>query len=400
MSFLLSVLPTIMKKKTSHRGVYTKSSGRESDEFATPTDLYQQCDDIVHFDWDVCASPRNHKNRHFWTKKHNGLIQSWAPYRCWMNPPYSNIYPWCQKAYEESQKGATVVGLLPTWTAEPWYHEFISGHAEVIFLNGRVKFLRPDGTRTNPMMASMIVIWRPPGTKNLPPEFVSGLTTQQFPKWADKTESQEPTKGVVLSLCDRTGNMVRPWAEAGYECICVDQQHPKGEHRRGLVTFVGEDIRQWLPPPRDYKIVFAAPPCTNLAVSGAAWHREKGIGGLMDGVELVEAARRICEWSQAPWMIENPVSTLASYWRKPDYTFHPFEFGGYDGGENDGYTKKTCLWTGRGFRFPEKRPIPLTRPNFIHHMPPSAQRGDLRSVTPPGFSRAAFEANVGLIDAR
>ena len=34
-------------------------------------------------------------------------------------------------------------------------------------------------------------------------------------------------------------------------------------------------------------------------------------------------------------MIENPVSTLGSYWRKPDFTFHPFEFGGWPGGAND-----------------------------------------------------------------
>ena len=201
-------------------------------------------------------------------------------------------------------------------------------------------------------------------------------------------------KGVVLSLCDRTGNIVQPWAEAGFECICVDSQHPEGEHRKGHITFVGADLREWLPPPRQYAIVFAAPPCTNLAVAGASWFRSKGVGGLAEGIELVEICRRICEWTQAPWMIENPISTLSSYWRKPDFIFHPLEFGGYVGGENDGYTKKTCLWTGCGFQIPEKRPIPMSRPNYIHHMPPSPQRGDLRSVTPPGFSQAVFEANV------
>jgi hypothetical protein len=130
-----------------------------------------------------------------------------------------------------------------------------------------------------------------------------------------------------------------------------------------------------------------------LAVSGAAWFRSKGMHGLTAGLELVEACRRICIWTEAPWMIENPVSTLSSYW-KPDYTFHPFEFGGWAGGENDGYTKKTCLWTGGGFRFPEKRPIPESRPHYINHMPRSAQRSDLRSVTPAGFARAVFAANI------
>ena len=32
----------------------------------------------------------------------------------------------------------------------------------------------------------------------------------------------------VISCFDLTGNMVRPWAEAGYLCYCVDVQHPQG----------------------------------------------------------------------------------------------------------------------------------------------------------------------------
>jgi hypothetical protein len=109
----------------------------------------------------------------------------------------------------------------------------------------------------------------------------------------------------------------------------------------------------------------------------------------------VEACRRVCEWSAAPWMIENPVSTLGSYWRKPDFTFHPYEFGQWPGGNGDDYPKRTCLWTGGGFRFPKKQPIEAFRPLYIHYLPPSDSRGDLRSVTPPGFARAVFEANAG-----
>lgn len=199
---------------------------------------------------------------------------------------------------------------------------------------------------------------------------------------------------IVLSLCDRTANMIQPWAEVGFECICVDLRHPKCERRRGNITLIGADIRTWQPPSFRYGIVFAFPPCTNLAVSGAAWFRSKGLRGLREGIELVEACERICDQSQAPWMIENPVSTLATYWRKPDYTFNPLDFGGYSGGENDGYTKKTCLWVGNGFRFPEMKPIPVDKPNYIHHMSPSSQRSDLRSATPKGFARAVFAANV------
>lgn len=116
---------------------------------------------------------------------------------------------------------------------------------------------------------------------------------------------------IVFILCDRTTNMVQPWAEAGYTCYCVDVQQPEGEHGQGNIIRVGTDIRIWTPPPLDYVIAFAQPPCTNLGVSGAAWCRRKGMQGLIDGIELVEACRRICESIQVPWMTENPVSTLS-----------------------------------------------------------------------------------------
>ena len=199
---------------------------------------------------------------------------------------------------------------------------------------------------------------------------------------------------VVLSLCDYTGNMVKPWAKAGYECICVDIRHPAGEHTRDGITFVGADIRYWLPPKKDYAIVFAFPPCTNLAVSGARWFKDKGLRGLIEGLELVERCRAICEWSGAPYMIENPVSTLSTYWRKPDYTFDPCDYGGYLNPPGDAYTKKTCLWVGNGFVMPPKKPVPPVEGSKMHLMPPSKDRGHLRSVTPMGFAEAVFQANA------
>jgi hypothetical protein len=87
-------------------------------------------------------------------------------------------------------------------------------------------------------------------------------------------------------------------------------------------------------------------------------------------------------------MLENPVGMLSSYWRKPDYTFQPWQYG-------DTYTKKTCLWTGGGFVMPDAWHVrkPAGTVESIHLMPPSADRGDKRSVTPAGFARAVFEAN-------
>jgi len=57
---------------------------------------------------------------------------------------------------------------------------------------------------------------------------------------------------IVVSLCDLTGNFVRPWAEAGFDCYCVDIQHSIRRDRieqfgAGRIHYVWGDIRTWTP---------------------------------------------------------------------------------------------------------------------------------------------------------
>jgi hypothetical protein len=212
-------------------------------------------------------------------------------------------------------------------------------------------------------------------------------------------------KGIVLSLCDRTGVMVKPWIEAGYDAVIVDRQHTHGTEAYGRLTRVGCDITAidaknalaWWNP----VMVFAFPACTNRAVSGAKHFKRKGLEALHESLSLVIACKRICDASGAPWLIENPVSTLSSYWRKPDAYVHPWMFAGWNEDvEKENYTKKTGLWVGGGFVLPGQNPAPPPHRDDIHKMAPSADRGDRRSVTPSGFARAVFESNEPLVRAR
>lgn len=185
--------------------------------------------------------------------------------------------------------------------------------------------------------------------------------------------------------------MVQPWADAGYECLCLDLQHSiRRDHVKGSITYRWADIRSVTPAdlPKP-EIIFAFPPCTNLSVSGARDFKRKGLRGLIDALEVVEACRRLCEWFDCPWMLENPVSRLSSCWRQPDHAFHPWEFG-------DLWTKKTCLWTGGGFVMPtpQHNEPPEGTTAKIHLMTPGPKRANLRSETPAGFARAVFEATV------
>lgn len=191
--------------------------------------------------------------------------------------------------------------------------------------------------------------------------------------------------------------MVAPWLEVGFRATIVDIEHPAGEHADGPLTRVGADLTTWRPE-KHYDIVFAFPPCTHLANSGARWFQTKGLKGLIEGLALVEACREIAETSGAPWMLENPIGTISTYWRKPDHYFDPCDFGGYLLEEGDGYTKRTCLWTGNGFRFPVKKPVEPIEGSKMHLISPGPDRGYLRSITPAGFARAVFETNVVLLD--
>lgn len=207
------------------------------------------------------------------------------------------------------------------------------------------------------------------------------------------------SKGRVLSLFDYTGNMVRPWAEAGYSCYCADTKHTGYDDNiecfesGGFITKLKQDVMA-MGLVEIWDIVFAAPPCTDLAVSGALHFEMKGLPAVIAALQLVNKAREICEASGAPYMIENPVSTLATYWRKPDYYFQPSQFAGYlDDPSSEAYTKKTCLWAGGGFVMPEHRGVEAVLGSKMHRLPPTKYRAELRSATPMGFSRAVFEAN-------
>ena len=194
---------------------------------------------------------------------------------------------------------------------------------------------------------------------------------------------------IMISCFDYSTVMAKPWADAGYLCYCVDMQHQPGERREGNIIKVGADIMNWIPPKGD--IVFAAffPPCTDLAVSGARWFRDKGLGSLIGALQLFKRSVDLAEIIGCPYLIENPVSTVSTYWRKPDHTFDPCDYG-------DPYTKKTCLWTGGGFIMPAKNRVEPTEGSKMHLLPPSPDRANLRSQTPEGFSMAVFKANSKL----
>ena len=126
-------------------------------DWETPWELFDEFNFMFQFTLDVCATAENTKCRSFFTPEQNGLLQPWEGV-CWMNPPYGHeIGKWIKKAWDESQKGATVVCLIPSRTDTKWWHEYCM-RGYIIFLKGRIRFVNANGPAPFP---SAIVIFPP-----------------------------------------------------------------------------------------------------------------------------------------------------------------------------------------------------------------------------------------------
>jgi phage N-6-adenine-methyltransferase len=118
------------------------------DSWQTPQWLFDWANNRWGFDVDLAADDSNKKLPRFFDIDDDALMQHW--WRCgesfWVNPPYSEIEPWLEKAWLECQKGnITVVLLIPTFNGDKYWGKHIFGKAaEVINIVGRVAFELPD----------------------------------------------------------------------------------------------------------------------------------------------------------------------------------------------------------------------------------------------------------------
>ena len=98
----------------------------EKDYWETPQDLFDELHNEFGFDLDVACSRDNCKcTSGLFVEQFNSLTENWNHYgdTCWMNPPYGRqIGKWIKKAYEESQKGVTVVCLIPNRPTKAWFN--------------------------------------------------------------------------------------------------------------------------------------------------------------------------------------------------------------------------------------------------------------------------------------
>jgi hypothetical protein len=183
----------------------------------------------------------------------------------------------------------------------------------------------------------------------------------------------------VLIACEYSGRVRDEFLKLGHEAMSCDllPTDASGPHYQG-------DVRDVLDYPWDMMI--AHPPCTDLAVSGAAWFAKKRMAGQQQA--SASFFMMLAKSDIPKIVIENPVCVMSSLWRKPDQTIQPWMFGHME-------QKATCLWLKNT---PPLAPtnivkdqmmlLPKNQRERLHYLPPSEDRWKLRSETYLGIAQA------------
>jgi len=188
----------------------------------------------------------------------------------------------------------------------------------------------------------------------------------------------------ILVACEESGVVTDAFIELGFtnawSCDLMPCSGKNPDHH------LQKDVTELLKEKWDMIIAF--PPCTDLAVSGAAWFEQKRKDGRQKAsIDFFMMFANL----DIPYCIENPVGIMSTIWRKPDQIIQPYEYGHPE-------QKKTCLWlnklpklTPTNNVYEEMMRLPKNKRERLHYLPPGPERAKLRSKTFPGIAKAMAE---------
>jgi hypothetical protein len=184
----------------------------------------------------------------------------------------------------------------------------------------------------------------------------------------------------VLAGCEYSGAIRDAFIVQGHDAMSCDllPTEVPGPHYQGDIRDVLDD---------GWDLAVFCPPCTHLAVSGARYFAAKIADGRQ--AEALAFVRLLMDAPVPRIAIENPISIISSFIRKPDQIIQPWMFGHSE-------SKATCLWL-KGL--PELRPtrvLPMPARGYWDNQTPSRQnklgpsptRAKDRAVTYAGIAAA------------
>lgn len=136
--------------------------GKSKQDYQTPKEFIQAVKNrlcIADFDIDLAASADNRVCEQYYGIEQDSLSDA-CPWRVgngwsWLNPPYSHIEPWVEKAAKESWNGAHIAMLVPASVGANWWRRWVEPWAYQSYLNGRLTF--PPETKPYPKDLALLL---------------------------------------------------------------------------------------------------------------------------------------------------------------------------------------------------------------------------------------------------
>lgn len=199
----------------------------------------------------------------------------------------------------------------------------------------------------------------------------------------------------ILIACEESQAVTKAFRKLGHNAYSCDLLPCSGGHPEWHLQMSVFDIEA-----KNYDMIIAFPPCTDLAVSGARhFERKKSDGSQQKSIDFF---MRIINMDCEKIAVENPIGIMSKLYRKPDQIIQPYQFG-------DKAQKSTCLWLknlpllkptnivekGEFFEFTskkgEKKRMPMWYYKALQDAKTPEQRRTLRSKTFHGIADAMAE---------
>jgi hypothetical protein len=134
----------------------------------------------------------------------------------------------------------------------------------------------------------------------------------------------------ILIACEESQAVCKAFRAKGHEAYSCDTQDCSGGQP---AWHIKGDVLEQLD--KDWDMMIAFPPCTHLAVSGAAWFEQKRKDGRQQ--QGIDFFMEFANSNIPKTAIENPIGIMSKIYKKPTQIIQPYYFG-------DSFSKKTCLW--------------------------------------------------------
>lgn len=118
----------------------------------------------------------------------------------------------------------------------------------------------------------------------------------------------------IIVACEESQEVTKAFRAKGHEAFSCDilpcsGGHPEWHFKDDIFNVIYDYSIKW-----DMMIAF--PPCTNLAVSGARWFKEKIADGRQQ--RSIDFFMQLVNAHIHKISIENPIGIMSSHYRKPD----------------------------------------------------------------------------------